>query len=468
MSTVLDLAALNEEQREAVEHAGGPLLVFAGAGSGKTRVVSYRIARLLASGVPAWRILAVTFTNKAAREMRERVEQLAGEDAKKLWMGTFHSICARLLRMDGAAIGIDPRFVVYDDADQVSLVRGVMKAKNLDEKSAPPRSILNLISSAKERLLTPETFAEQTASFVDRIASDVYRAYESALRKANALDFDDLLLYAVRLLEQSAEVRERYQERFLHLLVDEYQDVNFAQYRLVAMLAGKHRNLVVVGDDDQSIYAWRGADVSLILRFGSDYPDAKLVKLERNYRSTQTILDAANHVISKNRARSGKRLWTENGKGVPVTLTMAGTEHDEAMTVAEAVVKEVRSGRRKYGEFAILYRTNGQSRVLEEAFLTLRIPHVLVGGQRFYERKEVKDLLSYLRLTLNPADDVSLRRVLNVPPRGVGPGSMAQIEQWAAEHGAGVGLAGGSGGTIEEERFGCASVRRGDRACARD
>jgi DNA helicase-2/ATP-dependent DNA helicase PcrA len=434
MTAPFNVAGLNPEQREAVEWTSGPILVFAGAGSGKTRVITYRIARLMRDGVPPARILAVTFTNKAAREMRERVEAQVGERAQGLWMGTFHALCSRMLRIDGASIGLNPQFVVYDDADQLSLVREVLKAKNIDDKSIQPRGLLNEISNAKEKLLSPEDYSEKATGFFERVAASVYADYQKLLTKASALDFDDLLFYVVRLLRQRADVREKYQERFLHVLVDEYQDVNQAQYEIVRQMATKHRNVLAVGDDDQSIYAWRGADVSIILKFGSDYPDAKIIKLQQNYRSTKTILAAAHEVIRKNRARSDKQLWTDNGEGVPVTVTQAGTEQDEAMMVAEAVLKDTRLGRRSYGDFAVLYRTNAQSRVLEEAFLNMRIPHMLVGGQRFYERKEIKDLLAYLRLALNPNDDVSLRRILNVPARGLGPTALARIEEWAASH----------------------------------
>ena len=409
------------------------MLIFAGAGSGKTRVITYRIARLISSGVPAYRILAVTFTNKAAREMRERVEVLMAGKAKDMWIGTFHSLCARLLRIEGKGIGIDPHFVIYDDGDQASLIRDIFKAKNIDDKSIRPAAVLAEISSAKEKLQSPEQYADRATGFMEKLVSDIYKSYNALLRKANALDFDDILFYAVRLLEQRADIREKYQDRFLHVLVDEYQDVNYAQYKIVQMLAAKHRNVVVVGDDDQSIYAWRGADVSLILRFGSDYPDAKVIKLERNYRSTQNILAAANEVIKRNRSRAAKQLWTENPKGALITLTQAGTERDEAMMAAESILRDVRTGRRKWGDFAVLYRTNAQSRVVEEAFLTTRIPHVLVGGQRFYERKEIKDMLAYLRLSWNQLDDVSVRRVLNVPSRGLGNTSLERIEKLARE-----------------------------------
>ncbi|HLK13834.1 MAG TPA: UvrD-helicase domain-containing protein [Fimbriimonadaceae bacterium] len=436
MTATLDLEALNPEQREAVLHDSGPLLVFAGAGSGKTRVITFRIARLIASGAPAARILAVTFTNKAAREMRERVEKLVGaEGVKNMWIGTFHSLCARLLRIEGHAIGIDQSFVIYDDGDQLSLIREILKAKNIDDKSLQPRGVLSEISSAKERLTTPEAYAEKATGFFERIVGEIFKAYNAQLRKANALDFDDILYYTVRLLEQRGDVREKYADRFLHILVDEYQDVNFAQYRLIQLLSEKHKNIVVVGDDDQSIYAWRGADVSLILRFGSDYPDATIIKLERNYRSTGNILKVANEVIRHNRSRAGKQLWTENEPGPAVTLTQAGTEADEAMLVADSIQKDVARGRRHYSDYAVLYRTNSQSRVLEEAFLTSRMPHILVGGQRFYERKEIRDMLAYLRLTLNPLDDVSFRRVINVPTRGIGASSIAGLETHAAETG---------------------------------
>ena len=409
------------------------MLIFAGAGSGKTRVITHRIVRLIAQGVPPYRIFAVTFTNKAAKEMRERVEGLIGNKTRDMWIGTFHSLCSRMLRIDGHNIGIDRNFTIYDDGDQMSLIRDIFKLKNIDDKSIRPQAVLAEISTAKEKLQTPEQYADRATGFMEKIVSDIYKSYNALLRKANALDFDDILYYAVRLLEQRADIRDKYQERFQHLLVDEYQDVNYAQYKIVQMFAAKHRNIMVVGDDDQSIYAWRGADVSLILRFGSDYPDAKVIKLERNYRSTQNILRAANEVIKQNRSRANKELWTENPAGALITLTQAGTERDEAMMAAESILRDVRTGRRKWSDFAVLYRTNAQSRVVEEAFLTNRIPHVLVGGQRFYERKEIKDMIAYMRLTVNPMDDVSIRRVLNVPSRGIGTGGLEKIEKIARE-----------------------------------
>lgn len=424
---------LNPEQLEAVNHLSGPLLVFAGAGSGKTRVITTRIARLLSEGVPPQRIMAVTFTNKAAAEMRERIDHIAGPTAKALWMGTFHSLCSRFLRIDGKSIGIDPTFTIYDDADQMSLIKEILKAKKVDDKSIQPRAVLAEISRAKEQLWSPEKYAEQAASFFERIVAEAYKSYAAQLKKANALDFDDLLLFTVRMLEQREDVRDKYQDRFLHLLVDEYQDVNFAQYKLVTLLGGKHKNVTVVGDDDQSIYAWRGADVSLILKFASDWPDAKVVKLERNYRSTKSILSVAHEVIKKNRSRADKRMWTDNESGVPVSLSQSGTEHDEGMMVADAILADVRTGRRQFKDFAVLYRTNAQSRVMEEKMIMMRIPHVIVGGIRFYERKEIKDLIAYLRLVHNPSDDVSLRRVINTPTRGIGTTTITQINDWANE-----------------------------------
>lgn len=428
----LDLTTLNPRQHEAAVYNGGPLMIIAGAGSGKTRVITYRIANLIQSGVPPWRILAVTFTNKAAREMRERIEELVGEqDAKDIWMGTFHSICARLLRQEGAAIGIDRNFVVYDDGDQTTLVRDIIKQKGYDDKAIQPRSVLSEISRAKEKLLSPSKYEQQAGGFFERVVSGIYKEYNESLKRANALDFDDILMKSVRLLEEAEAVREKYQERFLHVLVDEYQDVNFAQYRFADLMASKHRNLTIVGDDDQSIYAWRGADVSLMMRFSSDHPDAKVVTLDQNYRSTKRILDAAYHVVKHNRSRTEKKLWTDNGEGTLISVTEAGTEQDEARLVTDEIQGMLRRGDRTYGQLAVLYRTNAQSRVVEEAFLTHRIPHVLIGGQRFYERKEIKDMVSYLRVALNPADSLSLARVINTPTRGIGNTAQAKANEFA-------------------------------------
>ncbi|MCG9894966.1 MAG: UvrD-helicase domain-containing protein, partial [Fimbriimonadaceae bacterium] len=425
-------------QREAVDWPGGPLKILAGAGSGKTRVITCRIARLMAEGTPAGRILAVTFTNKAAKEMKERIEGMVGEAGRFLWVGTFHSVCARLLRMEGMNIGLDRNFIVYDDGDQMQLVRDLIKRKGYDEKSVQPRGVLSAISRAKEHMQAPADFAKSAAGFFEKIVAEIYPVYQKSLKQANALDFDDILFMAVRLLEESQEVRERLQERFLHVLIDEYQDVNFSQYRFAQLISGRHQNLTIVGDDDQSIYGWRGADVSLMLRFGSDHPDAKIITLDQNYRSTQNILTGAHAVVRHNRGRMDKKLWTENGQGSLIGLREAGTENDEAMQTADEILRLVRSGRRNYGDIAVLYRTNAMSRVMEEALLAMRIPHILVGGQRFYERKEIKDALAYLRLVLNPADDVSFRRVVNVPTRGIGPKTLEQIADAAAERGLGM------------------------------
>ena len=433
MVATLDLDSLNPQQREAVEWPGGPLQIFAGAGSGKTRVITYRIAKLIEDGCRPSRIMSVTFTNKAAKEMRERLESLIGSDARDLWMGTFHSTCAKLLRMHGEEIGLSRDFVIYDDGDQVGLVKDLLRRLDIDEKTTQPRGVLHEISRAKERLESPEKYAEFAAGYLEKTVSKVYALYQRELKKANALDFDDILMLAVELLEKSTEVRERLQERFLHVLIDEYQDVNFAQYRFAQLMTGKHRNITIVGDDDQSIYSWRGADVSLMLRFSSDYKDAKVITLAQNYRSTQRILSAAYDVIRHNKGRAEKQLWTSNTEGAPLTVSEAGTDSEEAMVVADSIVNAVRANRRSYGEYGILYRTNAQSRVLEEAFVTMRIPHVLIGGQRFYERKEIKDMIAYLRLLLNPVDGVSLKRVLNVPARGIGAGTLSVLEDWAVE-----------------------------------
>jgi len=431
----VDLSTLNPKQLEAVEYSGGPLLVFAGAGSGKTRVITYRIARLIEKGVPPHHILAVTFTNKAAREMRERIDHLFGDRAKFIWMGTFHSICSRMLRESGQAIGIDRNFVVYDDGDQLSLVKDVLKGLNLDDKQFTPRSVLSAISRAKEKLISPEQYGDVFTSYFDRVVAQIYPKYQERLRQSNALDFDDLIYYAVRMLRQREDVLEKYSSRFEHVLVDEYQDVNQSQYVLVQLLGEKHRNIMVVGDDDQSIYGWRGADVSLILRFSSDYPDAAVVTLDQNYRSTKRILNTAYQVVRNNRSRAEKKLWTANPEGNPITVTLCGTEHDEAQTIANVIQREVGAGKRKYGDIAVLYRTNAQSRVFEEVFLNLRMAHQVVGGMRFYERKEIKDLIAYLRVVANPNDSVSLRRIINVPARGIGATTIGTVDAAAQDRG---------------------------------
>jgi DNA helicase-2/ATP-dependent DNA helicase PcrA len=423
----LDLTSLNERQAQAVEHPGGPLLIFAGAGSGKTRVITYRIARLVSAGIFPSSILAVTFTNKAAREMRDRIEGLIGEMAKGLWMGTFHSVCGRMLRENGRHIGIERNFVIYDDDDQISLIKNILKLMRIDDKSLAPRRVLNDISRAKERLIEPEKFEDE----VGGVISKIYNHYQARLRQANALDFDDMLLYTVRMLRERPDVLEHYSRKFQHVLVDEFQDVNHAQYELVKLLSSKHGNITVVGDDDQSIYAWRGADVQLIHKFAREFANAKTIKLEQNYRSTKRILAAANAVIRHNTDRASKELYTDNPQGTPVRLIERGDYQDEALYVADAIQSAVRTGKRKYGDFAVLYRTNAQSRAFEEGFFMMRIPHALIGGMRFYERKEIKDLVAYMRLAANPDDDVSLRRVINEPGRGIGPGTIQKATDFA-------------------------------------
>lgn len=431
------LAGLNPQQVEAVRHETGPLLVFAGAGSGKTRVLTHRVAYLLAErAVPPYRMLAVTFTNKAADEMRERIYRLVGHDrARTLWVGTFHATCARMLRQHGENIGVDPRFAIYDAGEQLTLVRHALQDLKLDPQRFKPEAIHAAISNAKNELLDHREFRRTAVSRFEMTVADVYDRYARALRANHALDFDDLLLLTVRLLKEDESTRDYYQDKFQHLLVDEYQDINFAQYELVKLLAAKYRNLCVVGDDDQSIYRWRGADVRLILRFEEDYPDVHIVKLERNYRSTRTILLAANSVIRNNRRRRHKELWTERDSGEPIVVYEAANEQEEAFFAGSTAADLVNSGRRRYCDFAILYRVNAQSRVFEETLLHLRIPYRIVGGLRFYERKEIKDLLAYLRVLFNPFDAVSLRRIINVPPRKIGARTIARLEAAAAERG---------------------------------
>ncbi len=425
---------LNPNQREAVEYIHGPLLIFAGAGSGKTRVLTHRVAHMVADcGVFPRQILAVTFTNKAAQEMKERIVALVGPESKSMWIGTFHSTCSRLLREAGDKIGIDRNFLVYDDGDQLSLIKECLSEMHLDPQRFAPRAILSHISRAKEKLIAPDNYAEHFHGFFEDIAGKVYERYQSKLKRNQALDFDDLLMMSVRLLEQCADVLERFQNRFHYLMVDEYQDVNFAQYKLLHLLAAKRRNICVVGDDDQSIYMFRGADVSLILQFEKDYPDAKVIKLEQNYRSTGRILQAAYGVVANNRSRADKMLWTENVEGDLLVKKEAENEQDEALWVVEKINEEVRLNNRQYSDFAILYRTNAQSRMLEEVFMNFRTPYRIVGGVRFYERKEVKDVLAYLRVIHNPLDSVSLKRIINVPTRGIGSSTMKLIEDFARE-----------------------------------
>ena len=425
------LKGLNPVQADAVKHGDGPLLLFAGAGSGKTRVLTHRVAYLIAEGgVPPYQILAVTFTNKAAQEMRERIEKLCGPAAsRQLWVGTFHATCARILREFGERIGIDRDFVVYDDGDQLTLIRECMRTLNVDDKKFSPRAILSSISKAKEKLISPDQWSNHFFGFFEDICGKIYPLYTKRLRENGALDFDDLLTETVRLLQERADILERLQDRFRYLMVDEYQDVNFVQYTLVKLIAQKYRNLCVVGDEDQSIYLFRGANVELILKFEIDFPESVVLKLEQNYRSTKTILAAAYGVVRNNRGRKDKRLWTENDQGSPIMNHEAENEQEEAVWLATHIREEVKAGRRRSSDFAILYRTNAQSRILEETFLTWQVDFRIVGGVRFYERKEIKDVIAYLRTILNPADSISLKRVINVPARGIGATTIAALEE---------------------------------------
>jgi len=426
------LAELNPAQREAVEAISGPVLILAGPGSGKTRVITHRIAYLVrVCGVSPRRIMAVTFTNKAAREMGERLHKLVRSAVDELTVGTFHAICARILRRDGKAAGVGPGFVIYDDEDQMSLVKRSLQALELDPKQYNPRSILSAISAAKSRLWTPEDYLKHRRSYFDEIVQRVYERYQQFLGESNALDFDDLLLKVVQLFRQNEPILSRYQSRYLHIQVDEFQDTNIVQYELMKQLAGKHRNLCVVGDPDQSIYSWRFADLRNILNFEKDYPEAKIILLEQNYRSTKMILEAASHVISANRQRKPKGLWTENEPGALPAIVETYTEQEEAQFVVNEIEELVGRGEFSRGDCAVMYRTNAQSRALEEAFLRYGVPYRLVAGTRFYERREVKDVIAYLRLIQNPNDSISLLRVINIPQRGVGQRTLAELSGWA-------------------------------------
>ena len=428
------LEGLNPAQREAVVVPSGPLLILAGPGSGKTRVITHRIANLIRhEGVSPHRIMAVTFTNKAATEMKVRLSKLAGRDAEGLTVGTFHATCSRILRREAAHLGLNPHFVIYDEDDQMSLVKKVLKELEIDEKRFSPRGCLSEISSAKSELKDPFQYSEFAQSYRQEVVARVYRRYQELLGQNGALDFDDLLVTAVELFRTNPEVQERYQERYLHLLVDEFQDTNVVQYALVKQLAGKHRNVCVVGDPDQSIYSWRSADIRNILNFERDYPDLKVVLLEQNYRSTGTILEVAQGIISANTKRKPKTLWTENPRGGPITIFEAYNEEEEASYVAREIERLVSHGGHRLRDFAVMYRTNAQSRALEKAFRHYTIRYKLVGGVRFYERREVKDVIAYLRLVLNQADGVALVRVVNMPPRGIGDRTMAELERIAEQ-----------------------------------
>ncbi|MCR4420237.1 MAG: DNA helicase PcrA [Clostridia bacterium] len=430
------LRGLNPRQREAVEHPGGPVLVLAGAGSGKTRVLTHRVAYLIRRHrVPAGRILAITFTNKAANEMKERLEVLLGGQVRDLWVSTFHAACVRILRRDIPALGYPRSFVIYDEADQQALLRRGLKELNLDEKRYPPRSLAAAIGQLKNQLWTPERAQHEARDLYARQVARVYAWYQEKLKENFALDFDDLIMQTVILFREHPEILRYYQEKFLHILVDEYQDTNHAQYVLVSLLGARHRNVYVVGDPDQSIYRWRGADIRNILEFERDYPEARVILLEQNYRSTQAILEAANALIRQNRERPDKALWTENDYGLPPVGYEALDESDEARFVAREILRLRQEEGRPFSHFAVLYRTHAQSRVLEECFLRLGLPYEVFGGVRFYERKEIKDLLAYLRVLVNPADTVSLERIINVPRRGVGDVTWSRILAEAAAGG---------------------------------
>lgn len=434
MDTIFD--QLNPMQRKAVEHLSGPLLVMAGAGSGKTKVLTCRIANLLEHGVAPYRILAITFTNKAAAEMRERVDRLVGSSAKDIWLSTFHSFCAKLLRYEIDALdGYNKNFVIYDASDSKTLIKQCLKTMDLDEKQYPPNQIQGVISDAKNQMILPEAFAQMADNFHRLKIAEVYVNYQKGLRQNNALDFDDLLLLAVRLLQENEEVRTKYQKRFQYILVDEYQDTNGAQYQLTKLLAAGSRNLCVVGDADQSIYGWRGADIRNILDFEKDYPDAETIRLEQNYRSTKTILAAANAVIENNLNRKPKKLWTQNADGEAIVTYCAADERMEAAFIAQEILRLHQSQDVSHGDVAILYRTNVQSRAIEEGFMKSGVPYTMVGGLKFYDRKEIRDLIAYLHVLYNPLDTLSLLRIINVPKRGLGGTSIARLNEYAETHG---------------------------------
>jgi ATP-dependent DNA helicase UvrD/PcrA len=456
------LAGLNPAQKEAVEAINGPVLILAGPGSGKTRVITHRVAYLIKIvGVNPRRIMAVTFTNKAAREMEERLDKLVSTSVQNLTLGTFHAICARILRQDGKVIGIDKKFVIYDDDDQISLLKRALQDLALDPKQFAPRALQSVISNAKSQMLGPADLRGK--SYFEEVTRRVYERYQKLLNASAALDFDDLLMKTVLLFRQNQEILDKYQARYMHIQVDEFQDTNLVQYELVKLLAGKYRNICAVGDPDQSIYSWRAADIRNILNFEKDFPDAKVILLEQNYRSTQLILDAATHVIAANRQRKPKTLWTENEKGQPPHVIETYSEEEEAQWVVNEIDNLVRNKEVKAGDCAIMFRTNAQSRVLEEAFIRYGMPYRLVAGTRFYERREVKDIIAYLRLIQNPHDTVSLRRIINVPQRGIGERSLDELSRWAQKQGVNeykaLQLLAGSKDSSEELPFSARTVK---------
>lgn len=429
----MDLSTLNKEQRQAVDTLDGPLLILAGAGSGKTRALTYRIANLVDHGVSPWNILALTFTNKAAREMRERTEALLGGSVKDMWVATFHSCCTRILRSDIDKLGRDRNFVIYDDDDQTSLIAAIMKRLGVNDKDITKRQIKEHISEAKNKSTEPERFLMDNP-YLDESVLKVFREYQRSLKEYNALDFDDLLGKTLELFQSCPEVLQKYRSKFRYILVDEYQDTNVMQYHIVELLAREHGNICVVGDDDQSIYGWRGADIRNILDFEKDFPGAKVIRLEQNYRSTSNILDAANAVIENNQGRKSKKLWTDNGRGDRIETFTADSERDEAHFVCRKIMEGVRNGM-NYGDFVVLYRMNAQSRIPETTMVNYGIPNKVYGGQRFYERKEIKDIMAYLRLIYNPFDDIALKRIINVPKRSIGDASIAELARVAEQEG---------------------------------
>ena len=429
------LNGMNPRQKEAVLHTDGPLLLMAGAGSGKTRVLTHRIAYLIEEKeVNPWNILAITFTNKAAKEMKERVNAILASGGEDVWVSTFHSMCVRILRRDVDFIGYNRNFTIIDSSEQLTLIKRILKELNIDPKKYDPRSILGTISQAKNSLQTPQDFAKMQGSYYEEIVAKCYAAYQKELQYNQCMDFDDLIMNTIRLFEEHPDSLTYYQNKFHYIHVDEYQDTNHAQYTLVNLLAGRFRNLCVVGDADQSIYGWRGADMQNILDFEKDYPDAAVILLEQNYRSTKNILSAANQVIENNSNRKPKNLWTENKEGNKITYYRADNERDETRFIVDRMQEEIRSNHRNYGDFAILYRTNAQSRVMEETLLKANIPYKMVGGHKFYDRKEIKDILAYLNVLANPQDSISFERIVNSPKRGIGPGSIEKLRSFASLH----------------------------------
>ena len=430
------LTGLNKEQQQAVQHTEGPLLILAGAGSGKTKVLTVRIAHLLAQGVNPYEILAITFTNKAAKEMKSRVECLVGDVVNRIWLSTFHSFCAKFLRFEiDSFLGYNSNFTIYDTSDSQAVIKAALKALNLDDKYYPVGAMIAAISDAKNKLLFASDFRKQARDFYQQKVADVYEYYERELRKNNALDFDDLLLVAVKLLQSNAAVLDKYSHRFRYVMIDEYQDTNHAQYLLAKLLASHWKNIAVVGDADQSIYAWRGADIQNILDFEKDYPNCTSIKLEQNYRSTKIILDAANAVIDNNEGRPEKNLWTDKTEGAKIQHFTAQSEHEEAAFIGDTIAKKHDIHDVPFGDMAILYRTNAQSRVLEEALIKRALPYTMVGGTKFYDRKEIKDVLAYLRVLYNPFDDLSLLRIINVPKRSIGATTVAKLQEYARANG---------------------------------